>query len=95
MKKYCPPATPISHQERAKSAEHPKKAKRSENNVHKTILKKYLSDEIFSRKVFGENIFSPATPISHQERGKSAEYPKKQRSEKKFLNNFKKYIFQM
>ena len=56
VKTYFPPATPISYQERANSTEYPKKAKRSENEISETILKKYLSDVIFSRKIFHKGV---------------------------------------
>ena len=61
-KKNFPPAAPISHQERAKSAEYPIKAKMSEKKVLQTIFKKYFLDVIFFRKIFREKIFSPSSP---------------------------------
>ena len=89
MKKYFSPSALISHQGRAKSAEYPKKprARRNffKNNFGKIVFRCDTFEDFYSRK----NTFPPAGHISHQERAKSAEYPKKPRGRR----NLKKKLF--
>ena len=94
-KKNFPPAAPISHQERAKSAEYPIKAKMSEkkvfwNNFQKILFRCYIFQENFSWK----NIFPQQPLLATRSVQSQQNTHKKQRvSAKKVLQTiFKKYF---
>ena len=94
MKKYFPPAAPISHQERAKSAECPKKPTCLRKNFLYNFKNIFFRCNIFEENVSWKNIF-PQQPLLATRSVQSQQNTLKGQHvwEKSVLYNFKNIFF--